>query len=90
MCKSHIGSVLSVKDSLSIALLALFQVFLRRQNGKEDFYKNWKTYVAGFGDPKDEFWIGKWQEFVFFKKENTKPRRLGATLKPLFSWQEYL
>ncbi|NXG50841.1 TENA protein, partial [Psilopogon haemacephalus] len=33
-------------------------VFLRRQNGKEDFYKNWKTYVAGFGDPNDEFWIG--------------------------------
>ncbi|NXH74805.1 TENA protein, partial [Hydrobates tethys] len=33
-------------------------VFLRRQNGKENFYKNWKTYVAGFGDPKDEFWIG--------------------------------
>ncbi|NWI65528.1 TENA protein, partial [Todus mexicanus] len=33
-------------------------VFLRRQNGKEDFYKNWKTYVAGFGDPSDEFWIG--------------------------------
>ncbi|NXK89044.1 TENA protein, partial [Formicarius rufipectus] len=33
-------------------------VFLRRQNGKEDFYKNWKAYVAGFGDPKDEFWIG--------------------------------
>ncbi|NXO00532.1 TENA protein, partial [Rhinopomastus cyanomelas] len=33
-------------------------VFLRRQNGKEDFYKNWNTYVAGFGDPKDEFWIG--------------------------------
>uniref|UniRef100_A0A8C6YV97 Tenascin n=1 Tax=Nothoprocta perdicaria TaxID=30464 RepID=A0A8C6YV97_NOTPE len=33
-------------------------VFLRRQNGKEDFYKNWRNYVAGFGDPKDEFWIG--------------------------------
>ncbi|XP_075295371.1 tenascin isoform X3 [Opisthocomus hoazin] len=33
-------------------------VFLRRQNGKEDFYKNWKAYVAGFGDPRDEFWIG--------------------------------
>ncbi|KAM6337271.1 tenascin [Alca torda] len=33
-------------------------VFLRRQNGKEDFYRNWKTYVAGFGDPTDEFWIG--------------------------------
>ncbi|NXA34865.1 TENA protein, partial [Eudromia elegans] len=33
-------------------------VFLRRQNGKEDFYRNWRNYVAGFGDPKDEFWIG--------------------------------
>uniref|UniRef100_A0A8C3MKD9 Uncharacterized protein n=1 Tax=Geospiza parvula TaxID=87175 RepID=A0A8C3MKD9_GEOPR len=33
-------------------------VFLRRQNGKQDFYKNWNTYVAGFGDPKEEFWIG--------------------------------
>uniref|UniRef100_A0A8C3RF29 Tenascin C n=1 Tax=Cyanoderma ruficeps TaxID=181631 RepID=A0A8C3RF29_9PASS len=33
-------------------------VFLRRQNGKQDFYKNWNTYVAGFGDPKAEFWIG--------------------------------
>ncbi|NWW93969.1 TENA protein, partial [Rhynochetos jubatus] len=33
-------------------------VFLRRQNGKEDFYKNWKTYMAGFGDPNDEFWLG--------------------------------
>uniref|UniRef100_A0A803V3J4 Tenascin C n=1 Tax=Ficedula albicollis TaxID=59894 RepID=A0A803V3J4_FICAL len=35
-----------------------WMVFLRRQNGKQDFYKNWNTYVAGFGDPKDEFWIG--------------------------------
>ncbi|XP_068513066.1 tenascin isoform X3 [Anas acuta] len=33
-------------------------VFLRRQNGKEDFYRNWKSYAAGFGDPNDEFWIG--------------------------------
>ncbi|XP_074871912.1 tenascin isoform X2 [Carettochelys insculpta] len=33
-------------------------VFLRRHNGKENFYRNWRTYAAGFGDPKDEFWIG--------------------------------
>ncbi|XP_044848912.1 tenascin isoform X4 [Mauremys mutica] len=33
-------------------------VFLRRHNGKEDFYRNWRTYAAGFGDPTDEFWIG--------------------------------
>ncbi|XP_019366053.1 PREDICTED: tenascin isoform X5 [Gavialis gangeticus] len=33
-------------------------VFLRRHNGKEDFYRSWRTYTAGFGDPKDEFWMG--------------------------------
>lgn len=32
--------------------------------------------MAGFGDPKDEFWIGKWQEFVFFffKKKKRSPK----------------
>ncbi|KAL8174440.1 UNVERIFIED_CONTAM: hypothetical protein K2H54_044849 [Gekko kuhli] len=33
-------------------------VFLRRQDGELDFYQNWRTYEAGFGDPKKEFWIG--------------------------------
>nr|XP_033816344.1 tenascin isoform X2 [Geotrypetes seraphini] len=33
-------------------------VFLRRTDGKEDFYRNWKAYSAGFGDPKEEFWMG--------------------------------
>uniref|UniRef100_A0A452FG65 Tenascin n=1 Tax=Capra hircus TaxID=9925 RepID=A0A452FG65_CAPHI len=33
-------------------------VFLRRKNGREDFYRNWKAYAAGFGDLKEEFWIG--------------------------------
>ncbi|XP_077163049.1 tenascin isoform X6 [Paroedura picta] len=33
-------------------------VFLRRQDGGQDFYQNWRTYEAGFGDPKKEFWIG--------------------------------
>ncbi|XP_006865746.1 PREDICTED: tenascin [Chrysochloris asiatica] len=33
-------------------------VFLRRNNGREDFYRNWKTYAAGFGDLKEEFWLG--------------------------------
>ncbi|XP_043914551.1 tenascin isoform X7 [Protopterus annectens] len=33
-------------------------VFLRRKNGKENFYRNWKTYTAGFGDPNEEFFIG--------------------------------
>ncbi|XP_060266791.1 tenascin isoform X16 [Ovis aries] len=33
-------------------------VFLRRKNGREDFYRNWKAYAAGFGDLKEEFWLG--------------------------------
>ncbi|KTF73525.1 hypothetical protein cypCar_00040092 [Cyprinus carpio] len=34
------------------------QVFLRRQSGKVDFYRNWRNYSAGFGDTNDEFWLG--------------------------------
>ncbi|XP_053138581.1 tenascin isoform X3 [Hemicordylus capensis] len=33
-------------------------VFLRRQNGEEEFYRNWRTYEAGFGNPTGEFWLG--------------------------------
>ncbi|PWA26536.1 hypothetical protein CCH79_00001154 [Gambusia affinis] len=34
------------------------QVFLRRQNGKLEFFRNWKSYTAGFGNMSDEFWLG--------------------------------
>ncbi|XP_077904189.1 tenascin isoform X3 [Ictidomys tridecemlineatus] len=33
-------------------------VFLRRKNGREDFYRNWKAYAEGFGDRREEFWLG--------------------------------
>ncbi|KAL4609376.1 tenascin-like isoform X1 [Arapaima gigas] len=33
-------------------------VFLRRQNGKVNFFRNWKNYTIGFGDPDGEFWLG--------------------------------
>ncbi|XP_066436933.1 tenascin isoform X4 [Eleutherodactylus coqui] len=33
-------------------------VFLRRTDGSEEFYRNWKTYSAGFGDPQNEFFLG--------------------------------
>ncbi|XP_006890769.1 PREDICTED: tenascin-like isoform X1 [Elephantulus edwardii] len=33
-------------------------VFLRRSNGRENFYRNWKAYAAGFGDRREEFWLG--------------------------------
>uniref|UniRef100_A0A3Q2XT80 Tenascin C n=1 Tax=Hippocampus comes TaxID=109280 RepID=A0A3Q2XT80_HIPCM len=33
-------------------------VFLRRQNGRLEFFRNWKNYTAGFGNINDEFWLG--------------------------------
>ncbi|XP_053929760.1 tenascin-N [Cuculus canorus] len=33
-------------------------VFQRRSTGEVDFYKRWKSYVEGFGDPAGEFWLG--------------------------------
>lgn len=34
------------------------QVFQRRNTGQLDFFKRWRTYVEGFGDPMKEFWLG--------------------------------
>ncbi|XP_061881403.1 tenascin isoform X2 [Entelurus aequoreus] len=35
-----------------------WMVFLRRQSGRLEFFRNWKNYTAGFGDMTDEFWLG--------------------------------
>ncbi|KAF1377796.1 hypothetical protein PFLUV_G00204460 [Perca fluviatilis] len=35
-----------------------WMVFLRRQNGKLEFFRNWKNYTVGFGNLNDEFWLG--------------------------------
>uniref|UniRef100_A0A4W6CVZ5 Tenascin Ca n=1 Tax=Lates calcarifer TaxID=8187 RepID=A0A4W6CVZ5_LATCA len=35
-----------------------WMVFLRRQSGKLEFFRNWKNYTAGFGNMNDEFWLG--------------------------------
>lgn len=43
--------------------MSLLQVFLRRQSGKIEFFRNWKNYTAGFGDLNDEFWLGKLKKY---------------------------
>ncbi|XP_057675356.1 tenascin-like isoform X1 [Corythoichthys intestinalis] len=35
-----------------------WMVFMRRQNGRLEFFRNWKNYTAGFGNVNDEFWLG--------------------------------
>ncbi|KAJ8021482.1 Tenascin-R [Holothuria leucospilota] len=33
-------------------------VFQRRNRGATSFYRNWDSYQSGFGDIRDEFWLG--------------------------------
>ncbi|XP_064828505.1 tenascin-like isoform X1 [Oncorhynchus masou masou] len=35
-----------------------WMVFLRRQSGQLEFFRNWKNYTGGFGDINAEFWLG--------------------------------
>ena len=39
--------------------LFCFQVIQRRQDGSEDFYRNFADYVEGFGKLTGELWLGK-------------------------------
>ena len=35
-----------------------WEVIQRRMDGSDDFYRNWASYVDGFGDPNGEYWLG--------------------------------
>ncbi|XP_013387676.1 angiopoietin-1 [Lingula anatina] len=33
-------------------------IVMRRYNSTMDFHRNWAEYKNGFGDPRDQFWMG--------------------------------
>ncbi|KAK3102900.1 hypothetical protein FSP39_014797 [Pinctada imbricata] len=34
-------------------------VFQKRINGNTDFYRGWNEYRDGFGNPTEEYWLGR-------------------------------
>ena len=55
----------------------MFQVFQRRKDGSEDFYRNWTDYATGFGDLTGEFWLG-----MNLKKKKTTNKLINLTKSP--------
>jgi len=47
------------------------QVFLRRQSGRLEFFRNWRNYTGGFGDMNDEFWLGKLRQMKTYNNQRT-------------------
>jgi hypothetical protein len=40
-------------------MFLLLEVIQRRKDGSTYCYRTWEDYKKGFGNPSEEFWIGK-------------------------------
>ncbi|XP_043939110.1 tenascin-like isoform X5 [Protopterus annectens] len=63
-------------------------VLQRRMNGKTDFWRGWKEYAEGFGDPREEFWLGN-EKIHNLTKQNRYKLRIDLRAQAESAYAEY-
>ena len=65
-------------------------VIQRRQNGEENFYRDWVDYKDGFGSLTNEFWLGNDKIHILTNTVTTKLRIDMQNVEGVKKYAEYL
>uniref|UniRef100_A0A4W5M2R5 Microfibril associated protein 4 n=1 Tax=Hucho hucho TaxID=62062 RepID=A0A4W5M2R5_9TELE len=77
---SLLSQSLSLPSALSLCplslsrSLSLSQVFQRRMDGTENFYRHWAHYKSGFGNVAGEYWLGLDNIFLLTMRKKSELR----------------